>query len=60
MHTHTQKLNLSYSPPSLGGEGISGVGGVKGQAKLSARLGRWAGLTGCSQHPQGLSHTHTS
>ncbi len=52
-------LDLCYSPPSLGGEGISGAGGVKGQAKLSARLGRRVGLAGYSQRPpRALSHSH--
>lgn len=41
-----RELCLSYSPPSLGGEGISGAGGVKGQAKLSARLGGQVDLAG--------------
>lgn len=31
-------MRLSYSPPSFGGEGISEAAGVKGRAKLSARL----------------------
>lgn len=44
MHKHRQTLSvlrgmkLSHSPPSFGGEGISGAKGGKGQAKLSARL----------------------
>lgn len=54
-----RELDLSYSPPSLGGEGITGAGGVKGQAKLSARLGGRVGLAGYSQHPpRALSHSH--
>lgn len=54
-----RKLDRSYSPPSLGGEGISGAGGVKGQAKLSARLGGRVGLAGYSKHPpRALSHSH--
>ncbi len=54
-----RKLDLSYSPPSLGGEGISGAMRVKGQAKLSPRLGGRVGLAGYSQHPpRALSHSH--
>lgn len=53
-----RELDLSYSPPSLGGEGISGAGGVKGQAKLSARLGGRVGLAEYSQHPpRAFSHS---
>lgn len=43
-------MDFSYSPPSLGGEGISRAGAVKEQAKLSARLGE-QGFAGYSQHP---------
>lgn len=54
----SREFHLSCSPPSLGGEGISGAGEVKGEAKLSARLGRQASQCTGSNPPRALSHSH--